>query len=102
MNPRRVNFMLLRRSLILVAVVVAPAIVLSGPAGAKTTVDATNYTASCSGLGGTVKFSPALGVSTPMSFTATVKLTLTGCAATPTAGGSPVIITKGTISGRIS
>ena len=78
-------------------VVALVGVAVSAPAyagGSK--VDARGYSASCSDVTGSVKWSPPLHWSgSAGDFTVKLKLTLSGCTATPTEGGTPVDITKG-------
>jgi hypothetical protein len=96
------------RKFLFVAVGAAALVPLVGlaasPAYARTTkVDASQYTASCSDVTGPVKWKPPIhwdGASG--NFTVSLKLTLTGCTATPTEGGTPVSITKGVATGSVT
>jgi hypothetical protein len=70
-----------------------------------TAVDASNYTADCKTLTGSVTLSPGLkqpGTASVKKETATLKGKLSGCTATPTAGGTPVTIKKATFSGTLT
>jgi hypothetical protein len=93
--------------LLLAAVVAVPltAISASTEVGATTVpVDATNYTMNCSSVSGTMKFSPSYrtfheGVFAAGSYTTTVRARLSGCTATPTAGGAPISVSSGKVTG---
>jgi hypothetical protein len=75
-----------------------------GTAGAATKVDATNYTVTCSGLSGSVKFSKPetiAGTSAPSPATDTIKGDLTGC--TVSSGtGTAVTVASAKISGSLT
>ena len=67
-------------------------------------VNAANYTVYCTGLSGSVSFNPALTPSGTGGVTkeaAKVHATLSGCVATPKAGGASVTISSATISGKL-
>jgi hypothetical protein len=67
-------------------------------------VNAANYTVYCTGLSGSVSFNPALtpsGTGGVTKDTGKVNATLSGCVATPKAGGSSVTISSATISGKL-
>ncbi len=85
-------------------VVALVGVAVSAPAyagGSK--VDARGYSASCSDVTGSVKWSPPLHWSgSAGDFTVKLKLTLSGCTATPTEGGTPVDITKGVATGSVT
>lgn len=70
-----------------------------------TAVNASDYTADCKTLTGSVALSPGLkqpGTASVKKETATLTGKLSGCTATPTAGGTPVTIKKATFSGALS
>ena len=94
------------------SVVVAGAIVMTttllaaggGAASATVPVDAANYTVNCTSVSGTMRFSPPYenlneGVFDVNYFKTTFKATLRHCTATPTAGGAPVSVSRGSIAG---
>jgi hypothetical protein len=100
---------MIRKMLILAAAVAIPVSVVgatAGTASAKGTppVNATNYTASCTGIKATASFSPALTTNggTASNEATKIKGTATNCTATPTSGGTPVTITNAKISGTIN
>ncbi len=76
----------------------------STPAWAVVKVNATNYKVHCTSITGTISFSPALKLpgTTSGAEKSTVKLTLGGCTATPTTGGTAVTVTKGVVSGALT
>lgn len=78
---------------------------LGGSAGAKSVkVDATNYTATCSGFAGSVKFSQAetsAGTTNPSPATDALKGTLTGCTVN-NGTGSAVAISSAKLSGSLT
>jgi hypothetical protein len=76
-----------------------------GVASARTPpVNATNYTATCTGISGSLSFNPPLTIAGGAVSPETVKTkaSFSGCTATPTAGGASVSITKASITGTIT
>lgn len=80
----------------------------TGVAGAGgVTLDAANYSVSCSGLAATAKFSHPLTIAgVPGGGTedevTTIKGSVSGCTATPTTGGTAITGLTGKVSGSIS
>ncbi len=72
--------------------------------GGSTPVDASNYSVACSGVSGSVSFTPGLSSSGPDSGTETYQLsaTLSDCTATPTMGGTPVTVHGGVVTGTLT
>jgi hypothetical protein len=98
---------MIRKMLVIAAAVAMPVSVIAmtaGPAGAASTVNATNYTVSCTGITAKATFSPALTTlgSTPGVETTKIAGTASGCTVTPTLGGTAVHVKKATISGTIT
>ena len=75
--------------------------VTSGIAGAVASVDATQYTASCTTFTGGLHFKPHL-VNDPTPVTATVKAALSGCTAEPDNSGTAVDLVTGKITGTLT
>jgi hypothetical protein len=96
--------LLARRAFLLAAVVAAPMVGLSSPSYAMSSkVDATNYTVQCSDVSGHVNWHPTIDEKTAnKDIKARVRLTLSGCTASPTQGGAPVTITQGNVSGTVT
>jgi hypothetical protein len=101
-----------RRSSLRMLVLVAGAIVMmvtvvavgGGVASATVPVNAASYTVKCTSVSGTMRFSPSYkdlneGVFDTNDFMTTVRAVLSGCRAKPTAGGTPVSVTGGTVAG---
>ncbi len=100
---------MIRKMLILAAALAIPVTVVGATAGTASAkgsppVNATNYTAACTGIKATASFSPALttngGTASPE--TTKIKGSASSCTATPTSGGTPVTITSAKISGTIT
>lgn len=98
---------MIRKLLVVATAVAMPISVIaafggtSGAAAVK--VDATHYTVTCSGISGTVKFSPPVTTNESAgSGTTSIKAVLTGCTATPTAGGTAIAITSAKVSGSLT
>lgn len=75
-----------------------------GTAGAAVKVDATNYTATCTGFAGSVKFSKpetTAGTTTPSPATDALKGALTGCTV-DNGTGTPMAVTSGKLSGSLT
>jgi hypothetical protein len=73
------------------------------PSSGTTPVDADGYTLSCSAVSGDLAFSPHLKtIMGSGTITEKWKVHLAGCSAGSPAGGAPVVITDGTISGTIA
>ncbi len=87
------------------ALVVGLVAASGGVAGAKTApVDATHYTVTCTGFAGSVKFSQpetTSGTATPSPATDTLKVTLSGCTVAA-GGGTPVAVTKASLTGALT
>ncbi len=97
------------RKLLIVATAIAMPVSIIGTfaatsAGAKTLpVNATNYTVVCTGITGSVKFSPPVTTDeTAGTGTTSIKAVLSGCTATPTLGGTAVSITSAKVSGSLA
>ncbi len=92
---------------ILLAAVVPLGVIAAtaGTAGAGAPkVDATNYTATCSGFSGSVKFSTAettSGTTTPSPATDTLKGTVTGCTV-DNGDGTAVTVSTGKLTGSLT
>jgi hypothetical protein len=72
-------------------------------AGAATTVNATNYTVSCSTITGSAKFgTPMHLIMATFTEVTTIKAKLSGCTATPTVGGPAVTGITATVSGTLT
>ncbi len=70
---------------------------------AQAQIDTTNYTVSCDTLSkGVVQFKPSLILGGTLQETTKIKGTLSGCTATPAAGGDPVTVISGSVSGLLS
>jgi hypothetical protein len=99
--------MLRKLCVTLVAVVIPVSVISASGSVAGATrlvgppVDAASYTASCSGLGGVLKFSPSLQ-DLPSIINVEVHATLSGCTAKPDGAGAPVDIVKGKVSETLS
>jgi hypothetical protein len=73
------------------------------PAQAQTLINTTNYTISCDTLSkGVVQFKPSLVLGGTSPETTMIKGTLTGCTATPPAGGDAVTVISGSVLGVLS
>ena len=98
---------MIRKLLVVAAAAALPVTVIAASgatAGAKAApkVDATNYTVSCTGITGSASFSPPLTISSSGAETTKIKGSLSGCTATPSAGGTPIAITGAKVSGSFS
>lgn len=100
---------MIRKMLVVAAAVAMPVSVIAattGPAVAATPkVDATHYTVTCGAIAATASFKPALtlaGVVTPTLETTKIKGTAGSCVATPSTGGTPITISKATITGTLT
>ena len=65
-------------------------------------VAVSKYGLSCTKLTGSITFNPPLSETLTKKEKANVAGALSGCSAVPTQGGSPVTVTKGTVSGTIT
>ncbi len=97
-----------RKIFVIAAAVAMPASVVAVTAGSATAstpkVNATNYTASCTGIKATASFNPPLTSAggTTSNEATKIKGTASDCTATPTSGGTPVTIKSAKISGTIN
>lgn len=76
----------------------------AGAAGAPAKVDATNYTVSCTGFAGSVKFSrpeTTAGTATPSPATDTIKASLSGCTVN-NGTGTAVAVTGAKLTGALT
>ena len=92
------------KALFIGMLVAAPLTAISSSAtvgAAPAPVDATDYTVNCTSVSGTMKFSPSFheGVFTVGFYTTTVTAQLSGCTVTPPAGGVPISVTRGKVTG---
>jgi hypothetical protein len=95
------------RKLIMVAAATAlsmsAVVAVQGVSGAKAPpVDATHYRVTCTGITGTIKFSPPLTLSSSGTVTTTVSAKLAGCTATPSSGGTPVAVSGAKVKGTLT
>lgn len=93
---------MIRKLLLVAAAAAMPlglATAVSGTAGAGgSTVNATNDTVTCTGLSGTLKFSPPITKSESAgTTTTTIKATLSGCTSAP-----GLTVTSGSVTGTLS
>ena len=99
---------MIRKMLIIAAAAAIPVSMIGATAATSSAatpkVDATNYTASCTGIAATASFKPALTSSGSATSNEATKIKgkASSCTATPTGGGTPVTITGATISGTIN
>ncbi len=99
---------MIRKMLVIAAAIAVPVSVVAATAGTAgaggTTVDATHYTVSCTGITATADFSPALttagAASSPEK--TTIKGSASDCTVTPTTGGTAVTVTGAKVSGIIT
>ena len=95
---------MIRKALLLFSAAALALPLLSGSSPASVPkIDASQYTVLCDTVVGTVGFAPPLsatGAALPNIIK--LKAVLNGCTATPTAGGDPVTILSGNVTGKLT
>jgi len=99
---------MIRKMLVIAAAVAMPVSVIAATAGTASaggpTVNASNYTVTCTGITAKASFSPALTNAGSASSPEVTKIkgSASSCTVTPTVGGTPVTITGAKVSGTIT